>query len=1094
MSTSTSATTYMRRVLRGLSLAMACSVGAIAHASIGLPSTPLQTGAVLPPNIMFILDDSGSMGYNFMPESISDGLPNASIAAGIRGRSANNNTLWYNPLITYQPGRDADGNSLGNRTLAAVRTDAYDGGNTTTSLVSTTNWPSDGYNDGISNNSVPFYLSFYTLTGANANSNSSYSLYEFRRNSSNAIEARKWSLKSTGARNSSLSVISFSWSVPGGGTITRTVAQEAANFANWYTYYRKRILMAKTASSIAFSQLSKNYRIGFTTIWDRNTFDIPVGTLGGLFDGTNRTTWFSRLYGAAGSSTTPLPNALYRVGNYFKNVSASGPWGPESGANQLSCRGSFAILTTDGYWNVALSNTVGNQDNTAGSTHTSTTGQTYTYQPVAPYQDSTSNTLADVAMYYWKNDLRTDLPNNVPTSSEDPAFWQHMVTYGISIGLAGTLNPDTDLAGLTSGSISWPAASSSKEAENIDDLWHAAVNGHGRFFVASDPQEFADTLKAVLLNIGQRTSSAASLAVTSRSLKSGPYVYQASFTTSSPDGNWFGDLAAYKLDTSGNFTMSGGQPVATWKASSVLPAHGSRLIVYRDSGGATKSFTSATLSSTDLTTIGSADIVNYLRGDQSKEIKNGGTFRNRKSPLGDIVHSSPAYDAASGLIFVGANDGMLHAFNAADGVEKFAVVPRSLFSSLGSLSDPLYAHRFFVDGEIAISDKTTSLGKTIAVAALGHGGQTLIAVDATTPSAPVVLWEFSNTVMGNVLGKPVITKTNSGTWVALVGNGVNSSGDTGRILMIDLINGTLLATLDTQVASNGVISVAATDFDGNGTVDYVYGGDLVGNVWKFKTSSGSSAQWVSALTTGSTPKPLFVAKDSGGVVQPITGGMEVGINPFAGAHFGKVFVWFGTGRLITESDIEDKSVQTWYALIDDNTQITGRSALRQRTVIDEGTVNGNNARVISAAASGDMDGKQGWYLDLLPPSATAQGERILTAPTFLTPTIIGVNSWLPVSTNPCDAGGGKGWTYALDAYDGGQLDATFFDLNGDGKYDSDDYLNGKPVGAVGSSGEGAITHVGSKDMGVTIVKPGMTYKSDTQGLPNGRSGWRDLQQ
>src|SRR5690606_33651063 len=91
-------------------------------------------------------------------------------------------------------------------------------------------------------------------------------------------------------------------------------------------------------------------------------------------------------------------------------------------------------------------------------------GQSYTYAPVAPYKGANSPTLADVAMHYWKTDLRTDLLNIVPTSTLNPAFWQHMVTFGISIGLAGTVDQTSvkqvlDKGGVSKGGVDlsdWP--------------------------------------------------------------------------------------------------------------------------------------------------------------------------------------------------------------------------------------------------------------------------------------------------------------------------------------------------------------------------------------------------------------------------------------------------------------------------------------------------------------------------------------------------------------------------------------------------------------------------------------------------------------
>ena len=156
---------------------------------------------------------------------------------------------------------------------------------------------------------------------------------------------------------------------------------------------------------------------------------------------------------------------------------------------------------TDGYWNGPDATDAGARANNDGTPGTPINypdlppyTQTYTYAPVSPYTDNRSNTLADVAMYYWKRDLNTNIANNVPTNFKDPAFWQHMVTFGVGLGVSGTINSTDAFAAVTSGAIiNWPDPTGSNAAK-LDDLLHASINGHGGFFSAQDPQQFADAL------------------------------------------------------------------------------------------------------------------------------------------------------------------------------------------------------------------------------------------------------------------------------------------------------------------------------------------------------------------------------------------------------------------------------------------------------------------------------------------------------------------------------------------------------------------------------------------------------------------------
>ena len=337
-------------------------------------------------------------------------------------------------------------------------------------------------------------------------------------------------------------IASFTWDTAN-GPVNRTIDQEWQNYANWYSFHRTRSKAAKAGASYAFSDLGNNVRVGFETIWhlyngSRDGMDIPVERNNGLFEDVagapNRSDWFEELFDAQAVNGTPLRPALDEVGEYFEDNDSDGPWGPEDTDDQITCRQNFAILTTDGYWNTG-GTSVGNSDNTNGPMHTSPSGFTLQYTPAAPWMDSWDNTLADVAMHYWKNDLRTDMANNVPTNSADPAFWQHMVTFGISIGLQGTLDPADGLPG------SWPNPMDTEDNERIDDLWHAAVNGHGEFVAATNPEEFAEGLKAALSSIIERTGSSSTCRSTAPRLAP---IHRYSRAASSPQVD--GELKAFR--------------------------------------------------------------------------------------------------------------------------------------------------------------------------------------------------------------------------------------------------------------------------------------------------------------------------------------------------------------------------------------------------------------------------------------------------------------------------------------------------------------------------------------------------------------------
>ncbi|MBP7369804.1 MAG: PQQ-binding-like beta-propeller repeat protein, partial [Arenimonas sp.] len=221
-------------------------------------------------------------------------------------------------------------------------------------------------------------------------------------------------------------------------------------------------------------------------------------------------------------------------------------------------------------------------------------------------------------------------------------------------------------------------------------MWHASINGRGDFVVASDPQVLANALKAALSAIVGRIGSSSNISANSVSVGSDTLVYQASYFS----GQWTGELKAFPVSGTTVSTTS------SWVASEQLPAYGVRNIFTRNVATSTGSTFPTVAQEAFLTT----GIANYIKGDRSNEIAAKGIYRNRVNVLGDIINSSPAYVKDNKTVFVGANDGMLHAFDGTTGVEKFAYVPGIVnLTDLKSTADTNYDHRYLVDGPIVVS-------------------------------------------------------------------------------------------------------------------------------------------------------------------------------------------------------------------------------------------------------------------------------------------------------------------------------------------------------------------------------------------------------
>jgi type IV pilus assembly protein PilY1 len=627
----------------------------------------------------------------------------------------------------------------------------------------------------------------------------------------------------------------------------------------------------------------------------------------------------------------------------------------------------------------------------------------------------------------------------------------------------------------------------------------AVAGGTAVHYDASDTSSLEAAFRTIFDDIFRRSSSFGSLSQNSAAINSGSRIYQARFDST----DWSGELVSLQPDAAGALsqvwsTADAGR-IAAWGSRKVFTLKpGTGGVAFKtlaDLSAAQQTALKTTNCSATLTGDACAQArIDWARGDRSKE-ESSGPLRRRSGVVGDIISSSPYLLKANNTLFAGANDGMLHAFDASTGNERFAYVPNAVFSKLYKLSNPNYSHEYLVDGEITVSTTAETPGRNILVGSLGRGGKALYALDVTTPgsfSAANVLWEFTDSDLGLVLGKPFIAKLNNGRAAVVVGNGVNSAAERSVLFIIDAITGELIKKIDTAagsaLASNGLSSPTGWDADGNGTLDTLYAGDLLGNLWKFDLSAGSAGTWGITPNLAGIGLPMFVATNAGGIRQPITGGVGVGIDAKKGdPNFGKRWVFFGTGRYVTSSDVTDTTVQSWYGLIDENAVITGRTALKQRSIDLATTSAGQSVRAFSVATAGDMAGKKGWYLDFTTPAGGATGERIVGESKFFGSVLL-ASSIIP-SSNVCVAGG-SGFVNAIDPFSGAAIATPFFDVNADGSFNSTD--------TIGSTLPGGARSVGSIDLqnnltGDCSLMGGQAYCGGTAGGRPGKTPYKDPQ-
>jgi type IV pilus assembly protein PilY1 len=464
-----------------------------------------------------------------------------------------------------------------------------------------------------------------------------------------------------------------------------------------------------------------------------------------------------------------------------------------------------------------------------------------------------------------------------------------------------------------------------------------------------------------------------------------------------------------------------------------------------------------------------ADRVAYLRGDRSKELSApGGVFRVRDSVMGDVANSSPLFVGAPGTqlqgdgygrfleahkartpaVYIGANDGMLHAFSAATGNELFAYVPRAVFAKLGGYTSPDYAHRAYVDGSPAAAEARMVDGtwKTVLVSGMGAGATGVFALDASDPaafSADKALWEFTgldDADMGHVLQAPRIlkfrisaaTRTEAAAyaWFAVVPSGFNNANPEGRgalfLLSLDKAAGAawkrgvnyhkVVLPVPADKTLVNALGMPGDYASADGWVRWLYAGDTQGNLWKFDFTG--RAPWSEDNALGLKGLPLMVAMSPGAAArrQPITVAPEVGAGPNGGA-----MVLFGTGKFVSPEDIGSTSnaVQTLYGVYDSGTAIPAhetRTQLQARTAFVAGgqalpSIVGEPF-VYGPAAHGAAS-RRGWYFDF--PGSLESGERQVTR-LALGDGYLFFNTLIPAG-GACGAGSG-GRSCAINAMTG----------------------------------------------------------------------------
>jgi len=1127
--------------------------------------------------------------------SYEDCATNTGIDADWRLRSSDLNVIYYNPAQVFSPWQGSTA-VLGNAVFTAAKADPRAG---TTGNASAFDRNLSGFVYEVWIDDRGFTASANRpRRGTNVNANSTTngvvdlwdSHYRVTVNASSfTVQKISYSPSTSGLNEGSPVTVTDSTELQkalgvSAPNTTRTLAEVQQNVANWYQYSRRRSFVAKGATGAVITA-NPYFRYGLSVFNGYSSLftEVPVTTNFPAYNKGLLDSFFSYDWP---TNTTPLRQGLERMGQYYAG-NLSGHNSPKPIISE--CQQNFGVLLTDGYWNGnAPAGAIGDED---GDGHSPTAADVAKYY----YETDLDTNLAD------------SVPTTAKDNNKQQHMVTFTAAFGVEGNLVDTDNDGLPNPLLAEGG-DWGDPINSTPAK-IDDLWHAAFNSKGEFISAATPQALVDGFSDALGDVASRTSSASAVAANSTTLNAGSALFQALFKSGEWSGDLRKLLVSDGNASSGvclNVARGSVCQTPVWKATDQLAGQNfsteRTIITYNDTAGipfdfpsgystivggspdATKMtkaqiealltnapFSASTGVSSEITdnqTFGD-NLVDYFRGDSANE-GTGQNFRVRTSKLGDIVNSAPVFVGAprfrysdsiesapystyvtnnktrAEMVYVGANDGMLHGFEVATGDEKLAYVPAAVYANLNKLHEPTYNHGYYVDGSPVVGDAffaSDSTWRSILVGGLNAGGKAVYALDVSNPNNfleskadDLVLWEFTHANLGYTFGNPDIVKMNNGKWAAIFGNGYNNTGNgQAEIFIVDIETGVLIKEISTGDLAgtvdasnpNGMSTVTPVDENGDSVVDYIYGGDLLGNLWKFTVSDANTSKWEVAYATGNganaVPAPLFtaVSPDTGTPAQPITTRPTVTKHP-DGSQDG-FMVYFGTGKYLETTDNQSTGqvTQTFYGIWDKNqsslTAISKTNDLLQQEISSEevnqydsnGILTTNTSLAVSSVGirittdtTIDWSVHSGWYMDLIntgDATPANKGERQVSNPIVRNGRIIFTT--LVPSQSTCDFGG-TSWLMELDAASGSRLSVPPFDLNNDGVIDDQDAFlaaNNDKIPPGGVQFDGIITmprilgggNIDYKNFGNTASQ-NVTTLGEGVGENLGRASWRQI--
>lgn len=1028
------------------------------------PNEPLSISGSVPPNVMLLVDNSGSM-YNAIPPL---GVESSSFAPPYYIYESDGRYYWG--------GGTEDGNislsTLNKWTCAAGYSALYASSNGSGRRCYALPDPAGNGRTRYTSKYLAYIYNTYTNDGDDGNDLRTVLPNEYRmavaRDAAKAIVSANRGMRiGLAAFNPAV----FSNSGPGGSIINQVAA-------------------LSSAQGVTQAQADQNYS--------------------SLISGIDQ---------LQPEANTPLAETYYEVTRYFRGLSRYQGAGTGNYVSpvQYRCQRNFGVVLTDGLptYDASFPNDDPDQDNPdiAGSDNipdwdgkNEPSGQPYSDGTLQGTGEGSTFYLDDIAKFAYDIDLIKSGTDLAGKSFNDSSYAkQNLNTYTVGFAVDNQMLED------------------------------AAEYGHGAYYTANNANQLTSALNSALQSIRQQISSASAVAANTKRIQEGALIYQARYNST----DWTGEVLAYRVNMDGTvgsiawstsdgdiFSTPAERRIFTFNDDASFTGTRGQELLWSNLNNAQR----ASLTKSGETGDANAQKrLNWLRGGSDGAVLEAPyadqRLRSRDSLLGDIVNSDPIFvgqqnngynvpnDATrddepadsylayvegkasrDSLLIVGANDGMLHGFDAATGAESFAYVPASLFKKrsispgatpgLLALTESDYSHQFYVDGSFGLGDLYDNGWKTFLVGSLGYGGRGIFALDMTDRDfdAADVKWERTApdtndatnqwNDLGYQFGEPTVARVLVGQgdrYVTIFGNGHDSNAGRAVLYVVNSVSGEVIKKLavtdpDGSTAPNG-LSTATAFYDANRRVTHVYAGDLLGNLWKFDLSSSNTNQWSSSL--------LFKARNSG-TRQPITAKVRVRQHPEGGR-----LVVFGTGQYLVSGDKVNTELQTIYGIWDrglSGNNTVSKLNLLEQTFVNETSTNGQDYRVLSQNAI-DWSTHQGWYINLRVGNAALDGERVVATPSLSKNRVL-FTTFLP-SSDPC-LSGGESWLLGVDVLSGGRLTESLFDVNGDRYFNSTDVV---------SCGGAQCTPSGFKLSDGTMDAPGNLFGDGVDyGYSSGLSG------